>query len=141
MLVRRLGDSGRFLDVVGNDDRGDGPLGQRDPAGTIHQMTDLSGLHRHLHELVSHVLEQGRQVDLLLVVATEAGPRLLANDRHHRLVIELGVIQPVEQMDRAGPRGGHADPQLVRELRLGAGHEGRHLLVADLDELRSLAVR
>ncbi len=141
MLVRRLGDGGRLLDVVGHDDGGHGPLGQCDPARAVDQMTDLSGLHRHLHELVRHVLEQRRQVDLLLVVPAQAGARLLADDRHYRLVIELGVIQPVEQMDGPGARGGHADPELVRELRVGAGHECRHLLVADLDELRALAVR
>ena len=80
------------------------------------------------------------EVDLLLVVAAEPGPRLLADDRHHRLVVELGVVEAVEQVDRAGARGGHADADLAGELGVGAGHERGHLLVADLDELGPLAV-
>jgi len=65
-------------------------------------MPDLLGHHRHLHELVGDILEQALKVDLLLVVPAESGSGLLADDRQDRLVVELGVVQPVQQMGRAG---------------------------------------
>ena len=57
-----------------------------------------------LHVLAGDVLEQRDEIDLLLVVAAERRARLLADDRDHRLVIELGVVEAVEQMDRARAR-------------------------------------
>ena len=136
----RLGDRLGLLDVVGDDDRGDGALRQRDPASPIDEVADLRRLHRDLDEFVGDVLEQGRQVDLLLVIAPESGPGLLPHDRDHRLMVELGVVQAVEQMDGSGARRRQAHAHLARELGVRAGHERRHLLVADLDELRPLAV-
>jgi hypothetical protein len=50
-------------------------------------------------------------------------------------VVELGVVEPVEQVDRAGTGGGQADADLAGDLGVGAGGEGGDLLVADLDEL------
>src|SRR2546423_4791510 len=50
-------------------------------------------------------------------------------------MIELCVVEAVQKVDGPGPRGGDADPHLAGELGVTAGHEGRHLLVADLDEL------
>ncbi len=38
MLVRRLGDGVGFLQVIGDDRRGDGPLGEGDPARPVDQM-------------------------------------------------------------------------------------------------------
>ncbi len=98
-------------------------------------MANLAGLGGHLHVLVRDILEQRGEVDLLLVVAAETEPGLLADDRHDRLVVELRVIQAVEEVDRARPGGGEANASLTCELSVGAGHEGGHLLVADLDEL------
>ncbi len=108
---------------------------ERDPHGAVDQVADLAGLGGHLHVLVRDVLEQRGEVNLLLVVAAEAEPRLLADDRDDRLVVELGVIEAVEEVDRARPGGGEADAGFAGELGVGAGHEGGHLLVADLDEL------
>jgi hypothetical protein len=63
-------------------------------------------------------------------------PRRLTDDRQHRLVIHLGVVESVQQMDGPGPGGGETDPDLTGELGMPPGHERRHLLVAHLDELR-----
>ena len=82
-------------------------------------------------------LKRRDEVDLLLVVAAERGARLLADDREHRLVVELRVVEPVQRWIAPGPGGREADAELPGELRVTAGHEGRHLLVADLDEDRS----
>jgi hypothetical protein len=111
----------------------------RDAHRAVDQVPHLRRHHRHVHVVAGDVLEQRDQVDLLLVVAAERRARLLADDRHHRLVVELGVVQAVEQVDgaRAGGRQAHAD--LAGELGVRAGHEGGQFLVARLHELRSLA--
>src|SRR5205823_4121832 len=75
------------------------------------------------------------EVDLLLVVAAERGHRLLADEGDDGLVVELRVVKAVQEVDRAGAGGRDADADLAGELRVAAGHERRHLLVADLDEL------
>ena len=64
----------------------------------------------------------------------------LADDRHDRLVVELGVIEPVEQVDGARARGGHADADLPGELGVPARHECGHLLVARLYEPQPVLV-
>ena len=95
---------------------------------------------QYVHVLAGHVLEQRDQVDLLLIVAAERGALLLADDRDHRLMVELGVVEAVQEVDRAGARGRHADAGLAGELGVGAGHEGRDLLVRHLDELEPVLV-
>jgi hypothetical protein len=52
----------------------------------------------------------------------------------------MGVVHPGEQVRRAGTGGRHADADLAGELGVGRGHERRHLLVADLDELERQVV-
>ena len=47
----------------------------------------------------------------------------------------LRVVQPVEQVDRAGPDGAHAHPEAAGELGLRAGGERARLLVAHADPL------
>ena len=61
--------------------------------------------------------------------------RHLTADRQHRGVRLLGVVQTVEQVDRAGPDGAHADAEAAGQLRLGAGRERADLLVAYADPL------
>ncbi len=53
-------------------------------------------------------------------------------------MIHARVVEPVQQVDRARPRGGQAHPDLSGELGVGAGHEGRHLLVAHADIVECL---
>ena len=60
---------------------------------------------------------------------------LRASDRQHRLAIELGVVDAVQQVDAAGTRGREANPELAGELGIGAGGECARFLVAYLDEL------
>ena len=98
-------------------------------------MGRLLGGHADLDVLARDILEQRRQIYLLLEVRAKRHPRLLSDDCDHRRVIELRVIQPVHQMDRSGTGGRHADPDLAGELGVCAGREGRDFLVAGLDEL------
>ena len=107
-----------------------------------YDLVELLGRHADvLHVLVRDVLEERGQVDLLQVVAAERRPRLLADDRHDRLTVELRVVEPVQEMDRPRPGRREADAGLARELGVGAGGERRSLLVADLDELDPVADR
>jgi hypothetical protein len=131
---RRLGGL-LFLDVGGEDERGNSPLGERDADPSVDQVARLRGVHADFDEL-GHVLEEGVQVDLLLVVRAEREALLLADDGQHRRVVELRVVEAVQEVDRSRAGGGDADADLAGELRVAAGHEGGHLLVAYLDELR-----
>ena len=134
-LLERL-----LLDVGGHDHAGHRARRLRDPVGAVDHVRRLGGGGDLDAVLARHVLEQHLQVDLLLVVGAEGDRLLLADDRDHRLVVELGVVEPVEQMDRPGARGGHADADLAGQLGVRGGHERRQLLVAGLDELDVVAV-
>ncbi len=57
----------------------------------------------------------------------------LTDDSEHRQVVEPGVVKSVQQMDRAGSGGRHADAEFAGKLGMCGRHEGSHLLMADLD--------
>ena len=103
------------------------------------QIGQLLRHHARLHVLAADVLEQAGKVDLLLVGAAHRRALGLPDDRDHRHVIELGVVQPVEQMDRPWPAGRDAHADLAGELGESDGLERRHLLVPGLHELRVVA--
>ena len=58
------------------------------------------------------------------------------DQRDDRNVVQLGVVEAVEQVDRARSAGGRAHPDLTRELGVADRFEGGHLLVPGLHELR-----
>ncbi len=89
------------LQIVRDDDAGDVALRQRDADGAVDEMPQLLRHHGLMDVLVRDVLEERDEVDLLLIGAADRGARGLADDRHDRLMIELGVIQTVEEMDGA----------------------------------------
>ena len=111
---------------------------ERDAHRAVDQVAHLRGRRRHVNVFTGDILEQADEVDLLLVVAAESRALLLPDDGEHRLVVHLRVVEAVQQVDRARPRDGDADADLARELGMRAGHEGRELLVARLDELHLL---
>src|SRR5439155_26192415 len=86
------------------------------------------------------VLQERAEVALLLVVAGESHWRMLADDRHDRLMVEVRVVETVEEMDRTGAGRCETDADLAGPLRVRACHEGGHLLVARLDELQLVLV-
>ena len=59
---------------------------------------------------------------------------LQTGDRQHRLVVELGVVNAVEQMDSARSGGRDADAELARPFGVAARREGGDFLVPHLDE-------
>ena len=87
-----------------------------------------------------HIFEQRLQIDFLLILAADGGGGRLPDDGDDRLVVHLGVVQAVEQVDRARPAGGHADADRAGELGVRARHERRQLFVPGLDEARLVPV-
>lgn len=63
------------------------------------------------------------------------GSRLLAYDRDHRLMVELGVVQAIQEMDGARTAGREAYTHFAGELGVPAGHERRHLLMPYLNKI------
>ena len=88
----------------------DRALGQRDAHRAVDQVAHLRRRRcTSARTRAATSLKSVDEVDLLLVVAAERGARLLADDRDHRLVVELGVVEAVEQVDGAGAGGRQAD--------------------------------
>ena len=90
--------------VVWDDQTRDRALIHRDPHGPVDQVPDLHRRRCHLDVLVCDVFEQRREIDLLLIRAAQSRPRLLTHDRHHRLMIELRVVEAIQEMNRTRPR-------------------------------------
>ena len=131
----RLGNGLHVLHVGRDDHSGHRPLRGSDAQGAVETVVQGGGDVDLLHVRAGHVLVQAQQVDLLLLVAPHDAGEGLADDGDHGLVVELGVVEAVEEVDRTGPRRGHAHAHLSGELGVGAGHERGHLLVTRLHEL------
>ena len=95
---------GKLEHVGGEDEAGRGLLADRDPDRPVDQVGQLLRHRAHLHVVAADVLEQAEQIDLLLVRAAHRRALGLADDGDHRHVVELGVVQPVEQVHRARAR-------------------------------------
>jgi hypothetical protein len=135
VLARRGLHRVQGLQVVRHDDAGRAALGPGNTESPVDQVPHLLGAGGHVHVFPGDVLEQRHQVDFLLVVRAQRGALLLADDGDHRLVVELGVVQAVEQVDgaRSGRRDAHA--HFARVFGVGARHQGGEFLVAGLHEL------
>ncbi len=127
---------GLLLDVGGDDDGGGRAAGLGGAEGPVEGDGQLLGDVDLGEVLGGDVLEQRLEVDLLLVAAAHGAAGGLADDGDDGHVVEFGVVEPVEQVDRAGPGGGGADADAPGELGVAHGLEGGHLLVAALDEPR-----
>ena len=125
-----------FLEVVGDDDAGDGSAGRCDANGPIDQMPHLARHARRRDVVGGHVLEQGLQIDFLLIARADRGARLLTDDGDDGNMVHLRVVETVQEMDRARPGGRVAETNLASELGVRRRHERRHLLMANLDVLQ-----
>ena len=90
----------------------------------------MVGSHDALEVRATYVLEQRVRVDLLLIATSERTAMLLSDDRDDGSLVELGVVEPVEQMDSAWPVGGKAAPRLPSPFRVRGCHERGGLLMA-----------
>ena len=110
-------------------------LGQGDPDRAVDEIGYLLGHGAHLDVLTADILEQREHVDLLLVRPTHGAAFGLPDQCQYRHVVELGVVEPVEQVDTAGAACGGAHADLSGELRVTDRLKRRHLFVAGLNEL------
>ena len=130
----RLGHRVDLLEIVGENQDAHAPPAGRDPDRPVHKVADLGRMDRHL-DVLGHVPEQEGEVHLLLVRAAQRHAGLLPDDGQHRLVVHLGVVEAVEQVDRPGTGGRETDTQLAGVLGVAARHESGHLFVAHPDEV------
>ena len=114
--------------------------GQGVADGQVHQGGDLDRDTDHL-VVLGHVDEQLLERHLLLVAGAQHLGLLHAGDGQHRRMVELGVVEPVEQVDGAGARGGQADAEAPGRLGVPGGHEGGGLLVVHEDEADPVLLR
>ncbi len=133
--VRRVLREVRLLHVVRHDHARGARGGERGADGVVeHERQLLGGVHG-LDVLAAHVLEQRREVDLLEVAAAERGGHDLPDDRDDGLAVELGVVEPGQEVDRPGALGREADADPAAVLRVPGRHERGHLLVPRGHEL------
>ena len=65
----------------------------------------------------------------------------MPGDGQHRLAVQLGVVQAVQQVDAARARGRQAHAQASGELGVAAGHERGGFFVPHMDETDLVLVR
>ena len=88
------------------------------------------GLLREAGDVREHAVE----IEFLLVAGAPDGCFGLAAYRQHGRMIQLGIIQACDQVGGARPAGRQTDAEFAGELGVGNGHEGRHLLMPNLNE-------
>lgn len=108
--MRRVRHRVELLDVGRNNQAGDGPFGFGDPDGAVDQVADLGGVGGNLDVFMGDVFKEIGKINLLLVMRADGAARNLPHDRDDRLVIELGVVEAVQQMDRPGPEVARQTP-------------------------------
>jgi hypothetical protein len=80
------------------------------------------------------ILKKLVELHILLRESMQKVVKLQARYREHRLSIELGIVEAIEQMNAAwsGRREAHAE--LSGPFGVSAGHERGRLFMADLDK-------
>ena len=101
-------------------------VGERRAARQLDDVLDMGRAH-DARVVDGDVHEQLVELDVLLGEGVDQVVVLQPGDRQHRLAVELGVVEAVQQMDAAGARGREADAEPAGELGVGAGREGRRL--------------
>lgn len=114
------------------------PIGERGAAGEIDHVLHVLRPH-HAAVVDAHIHEQLVELHVLLRERVQQVVKPEARDGEHRLAVELGVVEAVEKMDAAGPRGGNAGAKAARPLGVGASVEGGCFLVPHLDEADAVA--
>src|SRR5262245_22332966 len=74
----------------------------------------------------------------LEVVDADLPARNMCGDRQHRHAAAMAVVEPVDEVQVARTAAARADGELAGEMRLGAGGEGRGLLVTHMNPVDAL---
>ena len=155
------------VDVTVGGDEGRGVVGEGVQEVTaVHLRADhvhgqLDAHHRPLHQRLLHrdlhhpagllrgldhglvrtdVVEGLREVDFLEVARAPLDPCHLPGDGHHACALPLGVVEPVDEVQRPRAHGAGAHPDAAADLGLGVGGIGGVLLVADAEPLEPVVV-
>ena len=97
-----------FLKIYWNRDMSHAAVGKRGAASQINDVFHMGGAH-DAFVVNGDINEQLIQRDILLGVRTNQVVELQASNSQHRLMIELGIIKSVEQMNSTRTRGSQAD--------------------------------
>src|SRR5947209_19282036 len=62
-----------------------------------------------------------------------------SGERQHRLAVQLGIIETIQQMNTAWSRGSQADSKAVCVFSVGAGHERGRFFMAHLNKADFIA--
>ena len=97
-----------------------------DHCGDLLGSGDLPVVDRHVSEdrHLAEFLEEMRVLELR---------RHLPDQRKHRNVVHLGVVEPIEHMHRSRTRRGERHTDRAIELRIGGSSQGTGLFVTNLD--------
>ena len=129
---------GHLLDVDRNRDVAHPAIGQRGATGEVHHVLHVRGVH-DARVVLAHVDVEPVQLDVLLLVGVDEVGIGQTGDGDHRLAVQLGVVETVQEVDAPGAGGGQTHPEPPGELGVGARHERGGLLVANVDEPHLLA--
>ena len=113
---------------------GDAAVGQGRAAGEVGDVFDVGGAH-DARVVDGHVLKDAVEGHVLLAEGVEQIVVVAAGDGQDGLLVELGVIEAVEQVEAARAGGGEADAEAARELGVSAGGKCGGLFMAHLNEL------
>ena len=117
----------------------DAAPGDRRPHRQIDEAGDVRRPHHTLVEH-GHVLKEVIGVDVLLVHRADEVVIRHPRDRQHWCLVEPGVVQAVQQVNRSRARGGEAHSEPACVLRVSACRERCRLFVPDVHEADAVLV-
>src|SRR5947209_19612260 len=103
VLARWLWNGLQVLRVIGHDDTGDGSFRFGDTNRTVDQVSRLDGGREHMDVLTRHILKEGDQVNLLLIIPAEGSTGRLPDNSNDWLMVHLRIIQAIQQVNCARP--------------------------------------
>src|SRR5438067_8955472 len=100
------------LKIDGHRNVSDAAIGECGTDREVHYVLHMFWSH-DTRIVFRHIDEEVVEFDVLLCERTDEIVILHARDREDRHVVELRIVEAIEQMDRAGPRGGDANSELA----------------------------
>src|SRR6185437_9822279 len=128
-----------FLEINWEGDVSYTVVCERGPAGEICDVFNVSWPHYALIEY-RDIHEKLVEFNILLGKRPNEVMELKAGDREHRLVVEPGIIESVQQVNSTWAGRSQADTQLAGEFGITAGHECRSFFMAHLDKSNLVCV-
>jgi hypothetical protein len=122
-----------LLQVNRTGKMGHAPARKRCPAARIDKSLDMTGA-QHLLVINGDIFEQRQQIDFLLITRADQVVIGLAGQSQDWSPIQFRVIESIQKMDCARPRGGETDTQASSEFRITTGHERGSLFMAHLNK-------